>query len=134
MHGDKAGNCGQRCQIDGAGLGIDEDGEEGDSGEIGMSGELAGTGAEGPGHGAVDISRAEKNRDKQGKQNPRGAAAEIQLPRKYDDAGAGQSKRYSENSQKVWRAHPEHHGEQRCHHRREREHDGGKAAADFRDH
>ena len=108
LQGDQFGDAGESMQIKGSRLGIDRKGQEGHGGEIGVGGKLPGAGAKGPGHGAVDISRAEKNRDQQGQQNPRrGAAAEIRVARENDDPGAGEAHDNSENADQVWRAHAE---------------------------
>ena len=69
---------------------------------------LRGTGAKGPGHGAEDISRAEKNRNQQGQENPRrGAAAEIRIAGENDNPGTSEAQDNSENADQVWRAHAE---------------------------
>ena len=135
LQGDQVGDAGERRAGQWFRSGIDRKGEEGHGGEIGVGGKFPGTGAEGPGHGAVDISGAEKNRNEQGQQNPRvPPPLKSVLREKMMIPAPARPTTIPKMLIKVWRAHTENYGEKRCHHRREREHDGGKAAADFRDH
>ena len=73
--GDQAGDVGERRHVYRSGLDKCGNGEERHGGEIGVGCEFPRGRAFGPGHGAIDISSAEKNGDQQGCKNPPCAAA-----------------------------------------------------------